>query len=137
LDEYLTMTAQYLLLRPHLLGSVEAAPGAVITEGVDVPGGWVPTLAVDPLNAAGATAFYNAGPRDGGAYEDLIYWPGWLQVAPVTRWVKTGGPIGYWSLTGLGAGFAPIPIGGGFPTGTLLDEGGGPLLDEQGYAITE
>ena len=102
----------YRLLRPHYLAGGLTPPDAVITEGTDVPNFWVPTLAVDPLNNAAAEAYYNAGPRDGGVYEDTNFWAGTASARPVTYWQRTGFPVQYWSLTGLGAGFQPISVPG-------------------------
>ena len=100
------MTAQYMLLRPHFFNGYIAA-GSVITEGIDVPSGWVPTLAVDPLNMDAVNAFFAAGPRSGGIYEDLSLWPvGMITYQPATFWVKASG--GLWSLTGLGANIQGI-----------------------------
>src|SRR3974390_3150611 len=70
------LVAQYRLLRPHWFGGAVLPPDTVVVEGRDVPVGWVPTLAVDPLTPDGVTAFYNAGPRDGGVYEDTNFWAG-------------------------------------------------------------
>jgi hypothetical protein len=102
------VNAQYRLLRPHWFGGAVMAPDTVVVGGLDVPMGWVPTLAVDPLTADAVTAFYNAGPRDWGVYEDTNFWAGVGGVAPVTYW-KTVGL--YWTLTGLGAGLPGILVG--------------------------
>jgi hypothetical protein len=111
------MTARYLLLRPHYLLTGYQPAGVTITEGVDVPVSWVPTLCVDPLNTDAVNAFYSAGPRD-RSYEDLNLWAGTatLTIQPVTFWISTGtnyiGSGVFWSLTGLGASKAPIPVPG-------------------------
>jgi hypothetical protein len=60
----------YRLLADHYLYGYYYKPNTVITEGTEVPSGWVPTLAVDPLNSRAITAFYGAGPR-GVDYGDL------------------------------------------------------------------
>jgi hypothetical protein len=55
--------ASYRLLSDHYLYGYYYKPNTIITEGVEIPFGWVPTLAVDPLNAQAIAAFYAAGPR--------------------------------------------------------------------------
>jgi len=114
--------AQYRLIQPHYLANnrrYEVGETIRETDNTgpgDVPSGWVPSLAVDPLNSQAATAFYNAGPRQ-ISYDDLQRWSNsqWANIAPtttvrpVTFWVKNGNQF---SLTGLGAGFPPITIPG-------------------------
>jgi hypothetical protein len=104
---------QYRLLEPHYFAASGWRPaGAIVIEGADVPIGWVPTLAVDPLNNPAVNAFYNAGPRS-NAYEDLNMWArgtpqdGPMILSPVTFWIQSGNA---YSLTGLGSGFPPIGI---------------------------
>jgi len=107
---------QYRLLEPHYINNQVFAVGAVLTEGVELPEGWIPTLAVDPLNNDAVKAFYAAGPR-GIAYEDLAQWARatpqdgpQLTTRAVTFWIKQGG---FYKLTGLGADpVAFPPIGG-------------------------
>lgn len=94
--------AQYKCIRQHWVGpftgettAVYHNVGDILVEGVDVPLGWVPTLAVDPLNSNAAGAFWNAGPRDAASATsyDLDLWPlGSMQVKPVTYWVQTPPP---------------------------------------------
>ena len=108
--------AKYRLLQPHYFATGYFAAGTVVTAGFEVPGTWVPTLAVDPLNASAAAAFYAAGPR-ALSYEDLNQWArgnpqdqfGGTSSAviprPVTFWKQTGN---FYSLTGLGANFPPV-----------------------------
>lgn len=125
------MTAKYKLLQPHYIQNVYLDQGITVTEGTEVPSGWVPTLNVDPLNTAAVTAFYSAGPR-GLGWEELnqfgqqnytsptgVTAPGFIK--PATYWIKTGGGFSsgfspgfvqnafYWQLTGLGVLLAPIP----------------------------
>jgi hypothetical protein len=104
---------QYKLILPHYLNQGYLPAGAIITEGGAIPFGWVPTLAVDPLNSAAVSAFYAAGPRS-ISYEDLNRWaasnpqdqlPIPSPVQPVTFWKQNGN---FYSLTGLGAGLPPI-----------------------------
>jgi|SRR5215472_4060384 len=116
--------AQYIVLQPHWINNIYYDVGQTIAETSNdgpgqVPVGWIPTLAVDPINSFAVTAFYNAGPR-GISYEDLAQWANsqWANVSPSpvytakTFWVKHGNQ---YSLTGLGAGLPPItgsPFGG-------------------------
>ena len=108
--------AQYRALQPHWINQHYFNVGEILTEpSIDGPGnipaGWMPTLAVDPLNAAAVTAFYNAGPR-AGSYEDLAQWANsqWTNVSPstivrpVTFWKQKGEQ---WFLTGLGSAMPP------------------------------
>jgi hypothetical protein len=110
----------YRLRAPHYLrnglgNTVYQNQGYVVNEGVDVPIGWIPTLAVDPLNSPAVTSYYNAGPR-GNSFEDLNLrtggFPGLPPGAPpsayfmpVTYWKASIGNT--WVLTGLGAGLPP------------------------------
>src|SRR5215469_6741946 len=105
------MAASYRLLCPHYIGGVWYAQNTVVAEGAGLPFGWVPTLAVDPLNSEAVDAYYAAGPRN-IAYEanpDFggAYWPpvtGRIQdvmPAAATHWVKLTETL--WRLTGLGA----------------------------------
>ena len=119
-------TGQYLFLRPHYINDVYLPVGTVWSTY-----NWVPTLAVDPLDTAAVTAFYNAGPRDGGIYEDTNFWPGASSRAPVTYW-KIVPP--YWTLTGLGAGLPGIPVEG-YALGLLMTEDDRSILTESGVEI--
>jgi hypothetical protein len=118
------MTAQYLLLRPHYLGSGWQPEGTTIVEGADIPLNWVPTLAVDPLTTDAVTAFYNAGPRH-NSWEDLNFFGTMIRNQPVTYWVpfyalnafqkgafqlnafQVIGGVQQWKLTGLGTSLPP------------------------------
>jgi len=102
--------ASYRLLSPHVIQGVYLDANAIVTEGGAIPFGWVPTLAVDPLSSTAVSAFYMAGPRYPGEYEDLNNWSyfrsSFNQPQPsVTHWHKSGV---FWSLTGLGTGFPPV-----------------------------
>jgi hypothetical protein len=106
--------AQYRLLLPHILNNIYYDANSIISEIVDVPIGWVPTLAVDPLNARAVQQFYNAGPRAGGTYEDLnmtdtIRTSFNVLQSPVTYWKQSGN---FYTLTGLGVTFGYGPVGG-------------------------
>ena len=101
---------KYRLLLPHWLNNTYYDANSIITEGVDVPFGWVPTLAVDPLTTTAVQAFFNAGPRGGGQYEDLNMTNTFraafnVLMPPVTYWKQSGG---FWTLTGLGATLGPV-----------------------------
>lgn len=76
--------------------------GTVVTEGKEIPVGWVPTFAVDPLNTVAVQNFWQAGPFVDAEYS-RDYYP-WVPVQKaVTRWVQIAGKPGYYQLTGLGA----------------------------------
>jgi hypothetical protein len=109
------MTAQYRLLCPHYLNGIMLVADDIVTEGTDVPNGWVPTLAVDPLNSDAVSAYYAAGPRDGGIFEDDPgpgRWGSWRNgrlppAPPTTFWQRVRGTNTY-KLTGLGIGRLPV-----------------------------
>ena len=67
---------------------------------------WVPSAAVDPLDAAAVRALYSAGPQT----MPLLVRQQWSTQPvspPVTYWQQIpGGKL--WQLTGLGAGLPPI-----------------------------
>jgi hypothetical protein len=133
------MAARYLLLRPHVLPSGNwISAGAIITEGVEIPFGWIPSIPVDPQNTDAVNAYYAVGPRDDqweGIYYDSRgpnpnFWTGPLVIKPTTFWqiVSIAGPL-YWVLTGLGAALAPIPIPG---TGPIPEAVGNGYVTEDG-----
>jgi hypothetical protein len=104
------MSAQYRLLCPHYLNGVMMVADDIVTEGVNVPNGWVPTLACDPLNSAAVSAYYAAGPRStayeanptfGGAIWGTWKNGGFPPAPPATSWVRAGTNL--WKLNGLGA----------------------------------
>lgn len=116
------MAAQYKLLTDHYFpnkGIVLA--GTYVTEGDgNIPIGWTPTLAVEPLNSDAITAFWNTGPRGMNDAEcGRDYWPlGWLNRfengdptipirAPSVYWAPVAGRPGVWQLTGNGASLGP------------------------------
>src|SRR5215472_2408112 len=87
--------AQYRAILPHwVAGQRYMVTNTIMTEGHEIPFGWVPpTLAVDPLNATAVNNFYNAGPRDlaSGLSNDLMKEcdPGEpFGQRPVTFWVE-------------------------------------------------
>jgi hypothetical protein len=103
--------ASYLLLVPHYMGGAELSAGTVVTEGSQIPVGWIPTLAVDPQDAVAIQNYWNAGPQD-GAEPNRDFYP-WVPLKATTYWVPIAGVQGYWQLTGTGASLgsknAPLP----------------------------
>jgi hypothetical protein len=101
----------YVLLVPHFIGGTELPAGTLVTEGVQIPTGWIPTLAVDPQDSVAIQNYWNAGPQD-GAEPNRDFYP-WVPLASMTHWVPVAGLQGYWQLTGagtsLGAKNAPSP----------------------------
>lgn len=67
----------------------------IVTEGIEIPFGWFPTLAVDPQNLNAAARYWEAGPRDLATaysndlsvYGDNLYRS---RVRPVTYWTEVG-----------------------------------------------
>jgi hypothetical protein len=108
--------ASYFLLQPHYINDVYLQAWTTVTEGREIPVGWVPTLMVDPLNAPAVAAFYAAGPRPG--YPGPGYdWQAWQRTTAQrpsaiersnTYWVES--PPGMFKLTGLGAGLPPVGV---------------------------
>lgn len=95
--------AQYLLLIDHYLATGYTPAGTTVTEGIEIPIGWIPTLAVDPLNTLAIQNFWNAGPPqfDSEVYRDQ-YQPGIpLFRRPVVYWQFVS--PGTFILTGPGA----------------------------------
>jgi hypothetical protein len=106
----------YRLLRPHFLSDQFVDSGVVVSEGGLIPVGWVPTLAVDPLNSGAVNAFYSAGPRQNCNENLSIYQMDNYAnqgaspfIAPATYW-KYQPSSNQWSLTGLGS---TLPAVGG------------------------
>jgi hypothetical protein len=101
----------YVLLVPHYIGGAELPAGTLVTEGVQIPVGWIPTLAVDPQDSVAIQNYWNAGPQD-GAEPNRDFYP-WVPLPATTYWVPVAGTQGYWQLTGTGASLgsknAPIP----------------------------
>jgi hypothetical protein len=98
--------AQYRALQDCYIG------GAYITAGdtVTLPNNFIPPGALDPLDSAAVTAFFNAGPQICGLMRPQ--WSTQVVVPPVTRWVPGPG-LGQVQLTGLGAGMI---TSGGLPS---------------------
>lgn len=102
--------AVYRLLADHYLASGYAPAGTVVTEGLQIPNGWIPTTASEPQNAQAIQNFWNAGPqaqKDAESGRDR-FWSGaalFSQVPPVIYWNSIGN--GLWQLTGAGAALGP------------------------------
>ena len=95
-----TAAASYLLLAPHYLTVVGYVPaGTLVTEGLNVPTGWQPTLACDPQIATAIQNFWTMGPPT-GADTNYLSNP---QVRPTIYWVGIPGHLNVYQLTGAGA----------------------------------
>jgi hypothetical protein len=109
-----TIGGSYRLLADHYLYGYYYKPNTIITEGKEVPIGWVPTLAVDPLDSLAVAAYYAAGPRNVD-YGDLstytnMYKREFADVpvnSPITFWKQVPGTRTY-QLMGLGIGNPPV-----------------------------
>lgn len=96
--------AKYLLLVDHYLATGYTQAGTVVTEGVQIPVGWLPTLAVDPLNTSAVLAFWNNGPRgQQDAEKARDFFPFIPFTAPQVYWAAVPGQQGVYVLTGAGA----------------------------------
>jgi hypothetical protein len=102
--------AMYRLLADHYFPSGYISAGTIVTEGDgNIPIGWVPTLAVDPLNSQAIQAFWQAGPRAANSAQPNVeiapgWWMRWANqpVAPPTvYWQKVAN--GLFRLTGGGS----------------------------------
>ncbi len=84
--------------------------GTILTDGPggNLPNGWVPNGAVDPLDTAAVNAFWAAGPQIPGLIRSQ-----WTFIAPpVTYWVPTGTPgLRQYKLTGPGAALGVQQMG--------------------------
>jgi hypothetical protein len=112
------VAASYLLLVPHYLASGYAPAGTVVTEGREIPIGWVPTAAVDPLNAEAIQAYFNAGPQSvsSAEYSRDYYWSQrpWDELEtrqPQVQWKAVPGHPGAYQLTGAGAALGVRSVG--------------------------
>jgi hypothetical protein len=91
----------------------------VVTEGGAIPVGWIPTVAVDPLNSAAIQAYWNAGPRAVASAEySLTYYssaplvpdePG--SKPPAVQWKAVPGTTNAFQLTGAGAALGVRSVG--------------------------
>jgi hypothetical protein len=96
--------AVYLLLVPHYLASGLAPAGTVVTEGANIPVGWVPTVACDPQNVSATHQYWKAGsgPVAGAEFSQDYYGSAPLIQRPIVNWGPLG-PLGAYQLTGPGA----------------------------------
>ena len=104
----------YRFLQYHYVNGVTYLAGttaATFDAGGTLPTGWLPSGAVDPLDAPAVNAFYAVGPQVCGSIK--TQWSGLSVAAPVTRWTPAG-PNQQYVLTGLGAGlpFKQMLFGG-------------------------
>lgn len=108
--------AQYRLLSDHYLVSGYTVAGSIITEGKEIPFGWPPSQAVDPLNAGAIRAFWNLGLQvitgDFFIYTTgpTIYRETQGVIPPITYWVAVPGQPNTYILTGPGAALGPKVI---------------------------
>lgn len=102
------MPAQYRLLAKHYFEATGYFPaGTIVTEGNQIPVGWVPSIASEPLNDQAIAAYWSAGPRgkldaeNNRAVFDSIgaYF---IQLAPQIYWQNIQG-TSMFQLTGAGA----------------------------------
>jgi hypothetical protein len=102
------MTASYRLLVPHWIEDAYLEANTIVTEGVNIPVGWKPTLGCEPLNSAGLSAF--AAQPPGLCPLIQSQFSNNVVSGPTTAWVGTPQAEGCtkWQLTGLGASLAPI-----------------------------
>jgi hypothetical protein len=106
---------QWRLLSDHYVvspsgTSVYHNAGDVITEGVDVPIGWPPTLASEPLNSEALQQYWNLGPigmNDAEPQRDF-YNVSFKLTPPLVKWVRIAPNL--YQLTGAGAILGPKGI---------------------------
>jgi hypothetical protein len=94
--------AIYKLLSSIFVGTAGGSllvTGQTVTEGKELPVGFVPNGCCDPLDADGAQKMWNAGPV--AATIDLFTPP------PVTFWKPVAPGSAFSILTGLGASLGP------------------------------
>lgn len=112
--------AKYRLLADHVVniagGSLLQA-GSIVTEGVEVPVGFIPTPYCDPLDQDGANKLFAAGVKLPG----LIRSPWSYISAPTCRWIPNpnptapGNPYREYVLSGplgVGLGFQQVGVVG-------------------------
>jgi hypothetical protein len=109
--------SQYRFLSDHSIGG-QYYPAGTTASTADVVGGslpvnWVPSGAVDPLDAPALTAFFNAGPQV-PLNPIRTQFTGIDVIPATTAWKPVPGtatPTRSYKLTGLGAGL-PAVFGG-------------------------
>lgn len=91
--------------------------GTILTDQPPVPNipvGWSPPGAVEPLDAGAVTAFWNAGVQfPGGPIRPQ--WSGVSISPPTTKWIvdpaaSPGNPYRQYVLSGLGAGLGMVQL---------------------------
>ena len=87
--------APYRLLTDHYIGGVYLQAGTTVTEGVEVPSGWLPSIATDPIDNDAINKFFAEGPRGQSDAEPNRSLGPWFSG---TRWSGIG--IGPPSSTG-------------------------------------
>src|SRR5262249_34264616 len=115
------LPAQYRLLADHYLASGYAQAGTVVTEGLEIPLDWIPTLATEPINLLAIRKYWLAWPRgmaDAEAQRDFYptYWNRGVNLvavgapltAPTVYWRQVG--KGKFQLTGDGASYGPYGV---------------------------
>jgi hypothetical protein len=96
--------AQYRWLQDGYVNGFYYQAGDVASTanaGGTLPNTFIPPGAVDPLDTAAVTAFFNAGPQICGLIRPQ--WSTQVVTPPVTRWIPGPG-ASQMQLTGLGAG---------------------------------
>ena len=108
--------ASYAVVAPtQLPGGTVVTCGTTLTEGANIPFGWLPPPTVDPLNTAAVNAFY----AEGVQFLAYGFNQSYCQI-PVTYWKGVPGAPGFYALTGLGAGLGAINMS----SQTDIDQGG-------------
>jgi hypothetical protein len=103
--------AQYRLLADHWIGQFYFAAGTMASTsdvGGLLPANWTPSGNSEPLDTDAVNAFWNAGPQLLGLVRSQF--SNQYVAPPVTYWLaqpQDTAPT-KWTMTGLGAGLAPI-----------------------------
>ena len=102
--------SKYRLLADHYVGDRLLEAGSIVSTGVELPVGWVPSLAVDPIDGEGTQAFFDAGPTgavgsaEHGALSTVFNgnrWTGVNVAAPNVYWEPvTVNGVPCWQLHG-------------------------------------
>jgi len=103
-----TIAATYRLLVDHYILNTYLLANTTVTEGIEVPLGWVPTIAAEPLNTTAIQNYWNAGPSGvSSAQYGIDYFSAPFFLGPPTRvgvfWQQIAGSAGRFQLTGAGA----------------------------------
>lgn len=101
------VAAQYRLLSPHYLATGYTLAGTIVTEGKEIPFGWIPTNAVEPLNQPAIQQYWNVGPNFNAELSQDYYPTAFTYnifvAAPKVFWKPVPGQPGAFILTGAGA----------------------------------